>query len=100
LTNTVQETGFTYDANGSSTSYNLTTGYDYDSKGRVTKLNGPRPSLADDVDYTYYGSGNGDKTDYRNEEKRQTGASTYLVTTFGEYTPMGFLQRRNDPNSK
>ncbi len=101
LLDTVEEIGFTYNSSGSVTGYDFTTDYDYDSKGRLTKINGARPSTDDNVDLTYWASGNGLSTDYLKEVKRQKDATpTYVTTTYNAYELWGNSTRVTDPNSK
>jgi RHS repeat-associated protein len=99
LLDTVQEKGWTLTSSGSQTTYDFTTDYDYDGYGRLTKINGPRASTDDDIEFTYHGGSDLD-TNYLYEVKRKKGVSTYITTTYNAYNYWGRAERITDPNSK
>lgn len=100
----VEDIGFTLDASGSVISFDYTTGYEYDSVGRLTAVRGPRASTYDDTEYVYWSSSDSGYTaasnGYLRQLKRRTGASSYLTTTSYEYDHWGNATRVLDPNSK
>jgi len=93
-----QDLGFTLDASGATVSYSYTTAYTYDSKGRMTQLDGPLSGSNDVTDYTYWTSSDVFKNDYRKEIKRKKDATNYLVTTLDAYDNRGNAASQQDPD--
>lgn len=98
---TVQEVGFTYSSTNTVASYDFTTNRDYDSKGRLTLVEGPRANTGDDVEYAYWDSSDGAlSTDYLRYVKRKKSTGVYVTTEYGKYDFWGKPKRETDPNSK
>lgn len=99
LLGSTQEIGFTLDAAGATVSYSYTTSYTYDSKGRITQVDGPLSGSNDVTDYTYWTSSDVLKDGYLKEVKRKKDASNYLVTTFDGHDYWGNATSQQDPDS-
>jgi YD repeat-containing protein len=91
-----QELGFT-GLNGA-TSFSYTTGYAYDTKGRLTQIDGPLTGSNDVVDYTYWTSADVFKDGYANLTKRKKNATDYLITTLDGYDYFGNAGSTQDPD--
>ncbi|KAF0219658.1 MAG: YD repeat [Geobacteraceae bacterium] len=73
---------------GTGTPYGYTTTYEYDSNGRITKIDGPRTDVQDVATFTYDASGN-----------RLTKTEPLIgTTTYGNYNSLGNPGTVTDPN--
>ncbi len=93
-----QDVGFTLDTSGATVSYSYTTAYTYDSKGRLTQVDGPLSGTNDVTDYTYWTSTDVLKDGYRKEIKRKKDATNYLVTTLDSHNFLGKATSQQDPD--
>ncbi len=98
LLSSQQELGFTLDASGSTVPFSHTTGYTYDSKGRLTQIDGPLSGTDDVTDYTYWTSTDVFKDGYLKELKRKKDAASYLVTTLDGHDYWGNPTSQQDPD--
>ncbi|MBI2898110.1 MAG: RHS repeat protein [Deltaproteobacteria bacterium] len=90
--------GFTRSGSDTIVSYSYVTNWDYDSLGRLTRVDGPISGSSDRVEYTYYSSGNGDSSYMLQRVRRYTSASAYLDTTYAAYDPYGRATQVTGPN--
>ncbi len=109
--NDVDKTLFTYDAKGSPTrivetgwkdaiyKFNDTSWFSYNSKGQLTKSDGPRRDIADTTKYVYFDNGdlrysiaaNGDTTEFG--QRDQLGRRTWTRSPNGDTTRFLFDTR-------
>lgn len=86
---TVTEAGYTRGGSDTVVTYSYVTNHDYDTLGRLTKVDGPLSGTSDRVEYTYYPSGNGDNSYQLQRVRQYTSATAYLDTTYAAYDPYG-----------
>ena len=94
----VLQSGYTRGSSDTIVSYGNWTNYDYDSLGRLTKVDGPLSGTSDRVEYTYFGSGNGDSSYMLQRVRRYTSATSYLDTTYASYDAYGRPAQVTAPN--
>ncbi len=93
-----QELGFTLDSSAATVAYSYTTAYTYDTKGRLTQVDGPLSGSNDVTDYTYWTSTDVFQNDYRKEIKRKKDATSYVITTLDGYDSRGNAASQQDPD--
>jgi hypothetical protein len=91
-----QEVGFT--GTSGATSFSYTTGYTYDSKGRLTQIDGPLSGSNDVTDFTYWTSADVLKDGYPNLVKRKKNSTEFLTTTLDVYDSFGNATSTQDPD--
>ncbi|KAB2910761.1 MAG: hypothetical protein F9K40_01985 [Kofleriaceae bacterium] len=94
-----QEIGFTLDATGATVSYSYTTSFTYDTKGRLTQVDGPLSGANDVTDYTYWSSTDVFKDGYLKEIKRKKDTTNYLVTALDGYDYWGNATSQQEPDT-
>lgn len=87
--------GFTLDATGAVIPFLDETTYSYDSIGRVTQINGPRPQQHTEIDYDPTSGSRSALRRYLNGP-----GSASLAWTFSNFDPRGNPQTVTDPNAR
>lgn len=89
LIGSVQELGFTLDSSAAWVSYDYTTSYTYDSKGRLTQIDGPLSGSNDVTNYAYYSSSDNLLNGFLQTTQRKKDSSNYLTTEQKTYDIWG-----------
>ncbi len=85
LLQTREEKGWTLDSSNSWVSYDYTTTYTYDTKGRLTRIDGPLTGVDDFIDLEYWSSTDVLKDGFVRYRKRKKDSTNYLTTEAKAY---------------